>query len=159
MLHGNKAITPRVAVKEYTMETMFTAPNFLSPEFFGAFDGFRKTSTEHAKRLESINLKLGETLMKKQAEIINQAVETSTRVAALFSEGKALPEIMSEQFRIHNEYGTRMFGLMQETGNAVVDSQTGYREWMEQGYKEFSEQFKGIAVDFTPVGGKSSRKA
>jgi hypothetical protein len=52
-----------------------------------------------------------------------------------------------------------MFGLMQETGNAVVDSQTGYREWMEQGYKEFSEQFKDIAVDFTPAAAKASRKA
>jgi len=159
MLHGNKAIKPRVAIKEFTMETMFTAPNFLSPEFLGLFDGFRKTSTEHAKRLEGINLKLTEALMKKQAELINQAVETSSRVAALFSEGKPLPEIMSEQFRIANEYGTRMFGLMQETGNAVVESQTGYREWMEQGYKEFSEQFKGIAADFPLDPGKYSRKA
>ena len=141
------------------METMFNVPNFFSPEFFGLFDGFRKTSTEHAKRLENINLKLSETLMKQQAEIINQTVETGSRVAALFSEGKALPEIMSEQFRIANEYGTRMFGLMQETGNAVVESQTGYREWMEQGYKEFSEQFKGIAANPPLAAVKPIRKA
>ena len=159
MLHGNKATTPRVVTKEFTMETLFTTPNFMSPEFFGMFDSLRKSSTEHAKRLESINLKLAETLMKKQSEIITQAVETGSRVAALFSEGKPLPEVMSEQFRIANEYGTRLFGLMQETGNAVVDSQTGYREWMEQGYKDFSEQFKGIAADLTPTAAKTSRKA
>lgn len=141
------------------METVFNPATFFPAELFGSFDGLRKASAEQTKRLESLNLKFAETLMKKQAEFINHAVDTSSRVTALFGAGKALPEIVTEQFQIANEYGTRLVGLMQETGNAVMESQAGYREWMEQGYKEMGEQIKGMATEFVPAATKATRKA
>ena len=57
------------------METVFNPATFFPAELFGSFDGLHKASAERTKRLESLNLKLAETLMKKQAEFINHAVD------------------------------------------------------------------------------------
>lgn len=133
------------------MESFFTTPNFLSPEFFGRFDGFRKLSADSAKRLEGMNLKLTENLMKKQAELISFAMDTGNRTVALYSEGKALPEILSAQAKLASDYGSRLFSLVQETGTVFADCQSEYRSWLEEGYKEFSEQMQSVTSEFNPL--------
>ena len=133
------------------MESIFTAPNFMSPEFFGRFDDFRKLSTDSVKRLEGLNLKLTENLMKKQAELISFAMDTGNRTVALYSEGKALPEIFSEQAKLASDCGTRMFSLMQEASGVIADCQVEYRSWLEDGYRSFAEQMQSVTSEFNPL--------
>lgn len=133
------------------MESMFTAPNFLTSNLFGDLEGFRKFSADSAKRLEGLNLKLAENLLKKQAELVSAAMDAGNRAAALYGKSKALPELMTEQAKLASDYGNRLFMLAQETGAVLADSQGEFRSWFEEGCKSLTEQWQCAAPEFVPV--------
>ena len=138
------------------MDTTFTAPNFMSTEALAYWDNLSKASVESSKQLESLNMKLAEKLMKKQAELFSTAVAATNQVFALFSEGKALPEILAEQGKLTTELGNKMFAFTREAGEILTASQEEYRAWFEQGFKALTEQTQAVATAFTPA---ATRKA
>lgn len=138
------------------MDSTFTVPNFLSNHSFAFWDTLSKVSVEHSKQLESLNMKLAEKLMKKQAEFFNTAVAAGNQVMALYGESKTLPEILAEQGKLTTELGNKMLAVTREAGEILAASGEDYRAWFEQGFKRMTEQGQAAAGEFVPA---SIRKA
>lgn len=134
------------------MDSTFNVPNFLSSDSFAYWDTLSKASLESSKQLESLNMKLAEKLMKKQAELFNTAVTAGNQVIAMFSEGKALPEILADQGKLTTELGNKWLAVTRETGEILAASQEEYRTWFEQGFKRMTEQAQAAASTFVPAG-------
>lgn len=133
------------------METPFSMPNFFSTDAFAAWEGLTKASTEHTKQFETLNLTLADKLMKKQAEIFNLAVNTGNQAIALYAEGKSLPEVLADQARLANDSFSKMFSCTREAAELVMSSQEGYREWFEQGLKQFTDHAQAAGATLTSV--------
>lgn len=133
------------------MDSTFTAPNFLSSESLAYWDTFSKASVESSKQLESLNMKLVEKLMKKQADLFNTAVNASNQAVALMGEGKGLPEILAAQGKLTTEFGNKLFAITREAGEILVASQEEYRQWFEQGFKTMTEQAQAAKNALVPA--------
>lgn len=133
------------------MESIFKTPNFFSAEALARWENFTKASVESGKQLESLNLKLAEKLMHKQAELFNNAVNAGNQIAALWSEGKPLPEILTAQAKLVNDCGSKVFAATREAAEIVAGSHEEYRHWFAKGFKHLTEQSKAAAAAITPA--------
>ncbi|MBI2800579.1 MAG: TIGR01841 family phasin [Gammaproteobacteria bacterium] len=104
------------------------------------WESLAKSTVESSKRLEALNLKLAERLLKKQLELASYAVDATNHVVALLGEGKALPEILAEQAKLASDYGKRVVATTKEATDILTSSRTEYRAWFEHGVKAFGEQ-------------------
>lgn len=133
------------------MEPIFTTPNFFSAEALARWENFTKASVESGKQLESLNLKLAEKLMKKQAELFNDTVNAGNQIAALWSGGKSLPEILTAQAKLVNDCGSKFFAATREAGEIVAGSHEEYRHWFAKGFKYLTDHSKAATAAITPA--------
>ena len=133
------------------MEPIFTTPDFFSAEALARWENFTKVSVESGKQLESLNLKLAEKLMKKQAELFNDTVNAGNQIAALWSGGKSLPEILTAQAKLVNDCGSKFFAATREAGEIVAGSHEEYRHWFAKGFKYLTDHSKAATAAITPA--------
>lgn len=122
-------------------------------QFTTQWDSFTQSAMASGKALEALNLKLVEDLGKHQAAFVSSTVELTTRWANGLTDIKALPEFVSAQGKLASELGAQWLTLARETSAVLNASRDGYKEWLESGWKSFSEP---LAAQAKPAGRKAA---
>ena len=126
---------------------------------FEQFGVFGKNFTDSAKELEAINTKILEKISQKQMDLMNSAVETSSKFAGLVGETKDYQELVGEQTKIATEYSEKLVTAARETFEILAESQKEYQAWFEAGVKTASESAANIVPMTPPAPTKKGSKA
>ncbi len=92
-----------------------------------------------AKRLGDLNLKTFEKLAAKQAEIINDCLESTTKHYEVLTTSKDYKEAMAAQSELFKGCNEKMVGSLREAAELMASVREEYSNMVEEAVKQASD--------------------
>jgi phasin family protein len=108
-------------------------------EYLDMVNKFNANFLASAKRLGDLNLKTFEKLAAKQAEIINDCLESTTKQYEVLTTSKDYKEAMAAQSELFKGCNEKMVGSMREAAELMASVREEYSNMVEEAVKQASD--------------------
>jgi colicin import membrane protein len=115
-------------------------------EYLDMINKFNANFFASAKRLGDLNLKTFEKLAAKQAEIMNDCLESTTKHYEVLTTSKDYKEAMAAQTELMKGCNDKMVGSLREAAELMASVREEYSGMVEEAVKQASESVEEATV-------------
>jgi phasin family protein len=115
-------------------------------EYLDMINKFNANFFASAKRLGDLNLKTFEKLAAKQAEIMNDCLESTTKHYEVLTTSKDYKEAMAAQTELMKGCNHKMVGSLREAAELMASVREEYSGMVEEAVKQASESVEEATV-------------
>lgn len=115
-------------------------------EYLDMITKFNENFFASAKRLGDLNLKTFEKLAAKQAEVMSDCVESSTKHYEVMTTSKDYKEAMAAQTELFKGCNEKMLGSMREAAELMASVRDEYSGMVEEAVKQASDSVEEATV-------------
>jgi phasin family protein len=108
-------------------------------EYLDMVNKFNANFFASAKRLGDLNLKTFEKLAAKQAEIMNECLESTTKQYEVLTTSKDYKEAMAAQSELFQGCNEKMVGSLREAAELMASVREEYSNMVEEAVKQASD--------------------
>ena len=115
-------------------------------EFLDMVNKFNANFFASAQRLGDLNLKTFEKLAAKQAEIMNDCLESTTKQYEVLTNSKDYKQAMAAQTELMKGCNDKMVGSLREAAELMASVREEYSDMVEEAVKQASDSVEEATV-------------
>jgi phasin family protein len=113
-------------------------------KFFAQWESYTKSAIASGKELEAISSKVLDQLVEKQLDLVNGAVDTSSKFFSAISQAKDYQDLIAEQTKLVSVYGEKLLTAAKQATEILTASRDEYLAWFEKGMKSVYDQTQSV---------------